>query len=314
MKNKIIVTGGAGFIGSHLVDKLIEKKYEVFVIDNLSTGKRENINKGAKFFLFDIREKEGVFKIFKEVKPEIVYHLAAQASVSLSMKDPLYDMEVNLLGGLNVLMASLKNNVKRFIFSSTGGAIYGEVPEGKRAKEEWKANPESVYGASKASFEFYLKALSKGKMEYVILRFSNVYGPRQDPYGEAGVVAIFCNSIAKGKPVKLFAKEKKGDKGCIRDYIYVGDVISACLYALKIKEGIYNVGTGIGRETMDVYKEILKNSKNSSKVIFEDKRIGDLKRNVLNCEKLKKFNWKPKTNFFLGIKKTYDLFLRKENL
>ena len=308
---KILVTGGAGFIGSNLVDGLIEKGFNVFVLDDLSTGKKENISKKAKFFLCDIRKRKKTFEIFKKIKPEIVYHLAAQPSVPISMKEPKKDIEINLIGGLNVLEASIKNNVKRFIFSSTGGAIYGEVPEGKKAKEDWTPKPESIYGISKFAFENYLNILTKGKMECIILRLSNVFGPRQDPYGEAGVVAIFCNSLLKNKPVKVYAMKEKGDKGCIRDYIFVKDVVSACILALNLPEGIYNVGTGTGRKTMDVLKEIKSNIKSESQIIFEGKRLGDLERNVLNVEKLKKFNWKPKYSFEEGIKETIKWFERK---
>lgn len=307
----ILVTGGAGFIGSHLVDSLIEKNFNVFIADDLSTGKKENINNKAKFFLCDIRKKEKTFEIFKKIKPEIVYHLAAQPSVPISMKEPKKDIEINLIGGLNVLEASIEGKVKRFIFSSTGGAIYGEVPEGKKAKEDWIPKPESIYGVSKFAFENYLKILAKGKIGWVILRFSNVYGPRQDPYGEAGVVAIFCNNLLKYEPVKIYAMKEKGDSGCIRDYIYVKDVVSACILGIDLPEGIYNVGTGKGRHTIEVLEEIKKNLKSNSKIIFEGKRLGDLQRNVLDIDKLKKFKWKPEYSFKEGIKETLNWFERK---
>lgn len=305
---KVLVTGGAGFIGSHLVDALIKKNFEVFIIDNLSTGKKENINKSAKFFLCDIREREKVFEIFKRVKPEIVFHLAAQPSVPESIKRPIYDVEVNIIGGLNVLEAATSSKAKKFIFSSTGGAIYGEVPEGKKAKENWSINPESIYGSSKAHFENCIKVLSNGKFEYVILRFANVYGPRQDPFGEAGVVAIFCNSLLKGEPIKINAKKEKGDDGCIRDYIYVEDVVSVCLLSIDLKSDIYNVGTGKERNTKEVYEEIAKNINSKSKIIFKERRQGDLERNVLDTKKLLSFGWRSKTNFNEGIKKTLSWF------
>lgn len=307
---KIIVTGGAGFIGSHLADALIDKGFEVFVIDNLATGKKENVNKKAKLIIEDIRDRKEILKIFKRIKPEIVYHLAAQPSVSFSMKNPSLDVEVNVLGGLNVLEGAIEAKSKRFIFSSTGGAIYGEVPEGKKAKEDWETKPESIYGLSKLAFENYLKILAKDKIKYVILRFANVYGPRQDPYGEAGVVAIFCNNLLQKKPVKLFAMKRKGDKGCIRDYIYVEDVVNACLISKKIPQGIYNVGTGTGRRTIEVYEEIKRNIGMEGKVIFEGKRVGDLERNVLACNKLKRFGWKINTPFEAGIYKALEFFRR----
>lgn len=317
MKNKnIIVTGGAGFIGSHLVDALINEGYNLSIIDNLSTGKEENINKKADFHLLDLREREKVFELIKKIKPEIIYHLAAQPSVPISLEKPVYDVEVNLIGGLNILEAGLcTNGIKKFIFSSTGGAIYGEVPDGKKANENWEVKPESVYGASKAHFESCLKSLSNGKIEWTTLRFSNVYGPRQDPYGEAGVIAIFCNSLLEGKPIKINAKKERGDDGCIRDYIFVEDVVSACILSMRIKEGIYNVGTGREKNTKEVYEEINKFINSNSEVIYNVKRKGDLERNVLNIQKLKNFGWKPKYSFKEGIKKTVEWFsLKKEKI
>lgn len=305
---KVLVTGGAGFIGSHLVDALIEKNFEVFIIDNLSTGKEENINQGAEFFLCDIRERQKVFEIFKKVEPEIVFHFAAQPSVPKSLEAPVYDVEVNIIGGLNILEAAISSNAKKIIFSSTGGAIYGEVYGGKKAKEDWTLSPESIYGLSKAYFESCLKVLANNKIEYVILRFANVYGPRQDPFGEAGVVAIFCNSLLKGESIKINAKKEKGDDGCIRDYIYVGDVISACLLSIDLKSDIYNVGTGKERNTKEVYEEIDKFVKSNSRIIYNVKRYGDLERNVLDSKKLASFGWKPKTSFKEGIKKTLSWF------
>ena len=193
MAKSVLVTGGAGFIGSHIVEDLLARGLEVAVLDNLATGKRENVPKGVPFFRVDLRDKEGVERAFREFRPTHVSHQAAQASVKVSVEDPVLDFEVNLLGGLNLLEACRQYGVEKLVFASTGGAIYGEVPEGERAEETWPPRPKSPYAASKAAFEHYLSVYGQSYgLKWVSLRYGNVYGPRQDPHGEAGVVAIFA--------------------------------------------------------------------------------------------------------------------------
>jgi len=255
---RAIVTGGAGFIGSHLTDALIERGDEVLVLDDLSSGSRENLNPKADFLDLDLRDREGVFRAFRAFAPELVFHQAAQASVSVSVREPYFDAEVNLMGGLNALEAAREVGARRFVFASTGGAIYGEVPEGEKAREDWPPRPKSPYAASKASFEYYLEVFRQNYgLAYTSLRYGNVYGPRQNPHGEAGVVAIFATRRWKGEPCVLFAGEEVGDAGGVRDYVHVADVVAANLLAAdRDLDGVYNVGTGEGHTTEEVLRAI----------------------------------------------------------
>lgn len=297
---KIIVTGGAGFIGSHLVDKLIELGHKVVVLDNLSTGKKENINKKAKFYKVDILSPK-IFEIFKKERPKIVYHFAAQINVRKSVENPLFDAKTNILGSLNILEACKKFKVKKIIFASTGGAIYGEAKK-IPTPEDYQPNPISPYGIAKLTIENYLKFYKENfGLDFVSLRFSNVYGPRQDPKGEAGVVAIFIDKLLKGKRPIIF-----GNGNQTRDFIFVGDVIDACLKVLNYrgKEKIFNVGTGIETSINKLYRIIAKflNSKIEPK--YAPSKPGDLKRSCLDISKIKrKLRWKAKFNLEKGLKK-----------
>lgn len=244
---RVLVTGGAGFIGSHIVEDLLARGMEVAVLDNLATGKRENVPEGVPLFQVDLRDKEGVEGVFREFRPTHVSHQAAQASVKVSVENPLLDFEVNLLGGMNLLEACRKFGVEKLVFASTGGAIYGEVPEGERAEETWPPRPKSPYAASKAAFEHYLAVYGQSYgLRWVSLRYGNVYGPRQDPHGEAGVVAIFAERVLKGEPVTLYARKTPGDEGCVRDYVYVKDVARAHALALLSLEGSTTWAPGRG--------------------------------------------------------------------
>lgn len=313
MQERVLVTGGAGFIGSHIVDDLVKQGYKVAVIDNFSSGKPENLSESSgkiEIFQADITDRARIMDIFKSWKPSIVSHQAAQASVKISMDRPDYDALVNVVGGVNVLDASIAVGVSHFMFASTGGAIYGEVPEGSAAKEDWQPQPKSPYAAAKASFELYLKVYrAQFGLPFTVLRYANVYGPRQDPFGEAGVVAIFTERLIHGKPVTVFARRTKGDAGCIRDYVYVEDVVRVhnALLAQR-KEGVFNVSTGIGKTTMEVLEQIASALKRKPEIHFDNPRPGDLEVSILDNSSLKSIfsSW---TDFKEGIERTVRWFL-----
>jgi UDP-glucose 4-epimerase len=302
---KILITGGAGFIGSHLVDKLINENYTVIIVDNLSTGKKENINLKAKFYKLDILNPK-IFEVFKKEKPEIVFHLAAQVNVRKSVEDPINDAKINILGFLNILEACRKFNVKKIIFSSSGGAIYGEtkiIP----TPENYLPNPESPYGIAKLIVEKYLDFYKKVYgLDYIALRFANVYGSRQDPKGEAGVVSIFIEKIFKGERPIIFGNGKQ-----TRDFIYVDDIVSALIKSIsyKGKETIFNVGTDIETSVNQLFKLISKILRAKTKPIYVSPKPGELKRNCLNISKIKKeLKWQPKYNLEKGFKETIKWF------
>jgi len=228
-KSTVLVTGGAGFIGSHIVDLLIKNNYEVVIVDDLSSGREENINQKARFYKLNITDQKALIEVFKREKPDYVCHEAAQISVSFSVRDPLFDAQTNILGSLNLLQCCLLNHrVKGVVFASSGGTIYGE-PEHFPITENYPFRPQSPYGISKVAVEHYLDFYQKNyHLPYVALRYGNVYGPRQDPYGEAGVIAIFIEKMLKGEIPTI-----NGDGEYIRDYVYVEDVARANLLALK---------------------------------------------------------------------------------
>ncbi len=307
---RAIVTGGAGFIGSHLTDALVERGFEVLVLDDLSSGREANLNPRARFQRLDLRDREGVFRAFRDFAHELVFHQAAQASVAVSVKEPYLDASVNLIGGLNVLEAARDAGVRHFVFASTGGAIYGEVPEGARAREDWPPRPRSPYAASKAGFEHYLEAFHREfGLPYVALRYANVYGPRQNPHGEAGVVAIFATRILRGEPVVIFAGETLGDAGGVRDYVHVADVVAANLLAVEAGlTGVYNVGTGEGHTTEEVLRTIAFALEAEPEVRYAERRPGDLYRSVLDPAKLEAAGWQRSRGFEEGIAETARAF------
>lgn len=238
--SKILVTGGAGFIASHIVDALIEKNHEVAIVDDMSNGREENINLKAKFFKVDISNAEEVKKVFDEFAPEVIFHLAAQANVRKSIENPKRDKEVNVTGTLNLLENAARAKTKHFIFSSTGGAIYGE---GAVRPTPETANPEppSPYGQHKLESERnIIKIAKENAFKATILRYANVYGPRQNPNGESGVIAIFADTMLVHKPLKMFGTGEQ-----TRDYVFVKDIVNANLKALESEiEGTFNIGTG----------------------------------------------------------------------
>jgi UDP-glucose 4-epimerase len=272
---RAVVTGGAGFIGSHLVDALVARGDDVLVVDDLSTGRRERVHPDARFLQLDIRDAEDVAGAWAADRPEVCFHLAAQADVRVSVADPARDAQVNVLGTINVLQASHEHETQ-MVFSSTGGAIYGECEE--PAPETAPREPISPYGTSKLAGEEYLAMARRLYGEgHVALRFGNVYGPRQDPHGEAGVVAIFFGRLLEGQPPRIF-----GDGSQTRDYIYVGDVVQATLAAVGHAGGVFNVGTGVESSVVDLAAACMRVSGVELEPVFEPARLGELQRSVLD--------------------------------
>jgi UDP-glucose 4-epimerase len=282
---KILVTGGAGFIGSHVADALLGSGHEVLVLDDLSTGRKQNVPERAKFVEGDIRDAALVAKLFADFQPEVVTHQAAQTSVAISTREPLRDAEINVLGSLNILQSSIKNKVKQVVFASTGGAIYGEVPDGQRATEATPPNPLSPYACSKFAIEKYLTAFGREHgLRSTVLRYANVYGPRQDPHGEAGVVAVFTERILKGEAIQVNARKETGDPGCVRDYVFVADVVKANIWAIegKLKQNPVNVCTGEATTTLDLAHVIEAAAGTTAKLGYGPRREGDVERSVLD--------------------------------
>jgi UDP-glucose 4-epimerase len=270
---RVLVTGGAGFIGSHVVDALVIRGDEVAVVDNLATGKRENIRDNATLHVRDIREP--LEDLFDELRPDAVFHLAAQADVRVSTERPHEDAEVNVLGTIRVLEAARRHGAQ-VIFSSTGGAIYGEC-DGP-AKETAALRPVSPYGTSKLAGEEYLRTYNRlYETIHVSLRYGNVYGPRQDPHGEAGVVAIFLGALAAGAQARIF-----GDGTQTRDYVYVGDVARATVSALGQEGGVFNVGTGREVSVLELYDLCRRPAGSSAGAEHAPARLGELQRSVLD--------------------------------
>jgi len=242
---KVLITGGAGFIGSHVADLLLSQGWEVAILDDLSTGKEANVPAGARFYRMDVRDA-GVDEVLAAERPDFVSHHAAQMSVTNSVANPGFDAQVNILGLINLLHACVRHQVRKVVFACTGGALYGEPdPASLPCPETCPVLPLSPYGISKMASEHYLRFFRQAHgLQYVSLRYGNVYGPRQDPHGEAGVVAIFCGAMQEGKPVRLFGYGEP-----TRDYVFVGDVARANLLALQseVGEGSLNISTG--RET-----------------------------------------------------------------
>lgn len=282
---KILITGAAGFIGSHVAEACVGAGHEVLAIDDLSSGRHESVPAGAAFVEADVRDVNAVARQIADFRPDAISHQAAQTSVSVSTREPLRDAEINVLGSLNLLNACADIGVSRFIFASTGGAIYGEVPEGERAGVDRPPHPLSPYGCSKFAVEGYLASYAACRgVRSTVLRYSNVYGPRQDPHGEAGVVAIFAKRSVDDAPVTVFARRQTGDAGCVRDYIYVSDVVRANMAAIdgKIGEATINVSTGIATSTLELAQTLQDLSGSNGEIAFGPHRVGDVERSVLD--------------------------------
>lgn len=303
---KILVTGGAGFIGSHLVDALIAKKHQVITVDNLSTGFKKNINPKAKFYQADLTNHKKIENILKKERSEVIFHLAAQIDVRKSVADPIFDARSNILASVNLINLADALKVKKFIFSSTGGAIYGDTKNRPTIEKEpeWPLSP---YGIAKLAIDKFLYFYSQiHGLNFSSLRYGNVYGPRQNPHGEAGVVAIFLNKMLKGDQPTINGNGKQ-----TRDYVFVEDVVDANLLALKNfkKSGIYNVGTGEETDVNKLFREINRHFDGKFKEFHGPAKIGEQKTSCLSFAKIKKdFGWSPKVDFETGIRKTFEWF------
>ncbi|MCP4788295.1 MAG: NAD-dependent epimerase/dehydratase family protein [Fuerstiella sp.] len=313
---RLLITGGAGFIGSHVADKAIARGWDVAVLDSLVSGRRENIPHQAEFFECDIRDKTAVERVFAAFKPTAVSHQAAQASVAVSVREPQMDAEVNIIGSLNIMAACVSHSVDALVFASTGGAIYGEVPPGIRAGVDFSPVPISPYACSKFSVEKYLECFRiEHGLKYTVLRYANVYGPRQDPHGEAGVVAIFCNRILAGEGILINAKRDVGDAGCIRDYVFINDVAGANIAALEgaIPDRILNVGTGQETTTQQLAEILQRETGRTVEVKPHDKRAGDIERSLLDADRLIELRG-ALVNIEDGLKQTAQWFQQRLNV
>lgn len=296
---RAIVTGGAGFIGSHVVDALLARGDEVVVVDNFATGKRANVAEGARVAEVDVRD-DGLVAAFDELEPDVCFHLAAQADVRVSVETPGYDTSVNVLGTVQVLESALRHGTQ-VVFASTGGAIYGECE--RPATESDPALPVSPYGAAKLAGETYLAVYNRlHGMTHVSLRFGNVYGPRQDPHGEAGVVAIFLGRLATGETCFIY-----GDGRQTRDYVYVGDVVKATLASAGHSGGVFNVGTGAATSVLDLYDRCRVVAESSSQAQLAPARLGELQSSVLDAGLAgRELGWHTTTSLDEGLRATWE--------
>ena len=302
---RILVTGGAGFIGSHVAEAFARAGHEVMALDNLARGKRANLPAGVRLCEADLRDADALDRAFADFRPEVVDHHAAQVSVRDSVADPLFDAEVNVLGGLKLLLACRKHGVNRFLFASTGGAIYGEQ-DVFPAPEDHPARPLSPYAIGKLACEKYLIFFEQTYgLKWTALRYSNVYGPRQDPNGEAGVVAIFCRSMIAGHDPLI-----NGDGGQTRDYVYAGDVARANLLALeKDVTGPVNIATGIETDVNAVFRALRGQINPAINEVHGPQKPGEQRRSVLDPTLAQKaMGWAPEVPLVDGLKKTVEFF------
>ena len=300
---RILVTGGAGFIGSHVVDRFIERGHEVAVLDNLSSGFRELVNPAARLHEADLTDAAAVERCLAEFRPEVVDHHGAQIDVRRSVDDPVFDAGTNILGALGLLQACTRHGVRKFVYASTGGALYGEGRQ-LPATEEHPVNPESPYGVSKHTLEHYLYLwkLLHG-LDYTVLRYPNVYGPRQNPHGEAGVNAIFILRMLQGKRPRIFGTGEQ-----VRDYLYVMDVVEANELALAQGSGeMVNLGTGIGTSVNDIFRELKAIVGFAGEPIYEAARPGEVQRIYLDATRAKQvLGWTPRLSFRDGLARTVE--------
>jgi len=299
---KIVVTGGAGFIGSHVADVYLGAGHQVLVLDNLSTGSRQRVPQGARLVEMDISDP-GVVDLFLVERPDVINHHAANPSVSLSVRQPVFDAVQNVLGTINLLEAARRSRVSKFLYVSSGGAMYGE-PEYLPLDEKHPSNPISPYALSKHTGERYVRLYGEEHgLPWTSLRYANVYGPRQDPHGEAGVVAIFCQSLSDG-----VAPEIHWDGEQTRDFVYVGDCARASLLALDRGNGqAYNVGTGVGTSINTLFHILLEVSGQSLEPRRTPRRPGDVRDSYLNCLKIETdLGWRAETTLAQGLEETWQ--------
>lgn len=306
---RVLVTGGAGFIGSHIADAYLARGDEVWIVDDLSSGRRENLPAEARFVELGIGDP-GLEEVFREAGGfDVINHHAAQIDVRRSVADPRYDASINIDGLLNVLECARRHGTERFIFVSSGGVVYGE-PEERPTPETAPKLPMSPYGVSKLAAEYYLGYYRQVHgLEYAAVRYSNVYGPRQDPFGEAGVVAIFSTRLLDGEPLTIF-----GDGEQTRDYVYVGDVVAANMLltdhdfggANGLDDRAFNVGTGIETSVNELARTLMKSVGREVEVRYAEPRAGELLHSCLDASRLRALGWAPRTSLLDGLAATYE--------
>ena len=304
---RILVTGGAGFIGSHVVDAFVERGHEVAVLDDLSTGDEQLVHPEAEFFEGDIRDVERVEEVFASFRPDVLDHHAAQMDIRRSVADPRFDADVNILGSLTLLDACARHQTRRVIFASTGGAVYGEQVRFP-ADEEHPEDPLSPYGAAKLAVEKYLGVYrAVHDISYAALRYGNVYGPRQNPFGEAGVVAIFAHMLLDEEEPVI-----NGDGLQTRDYVYVGDVVAANLAALEGSGSlVVNIGTGRETTVVDIYRAIVDAAGWGGEERHGPPKPGEQRRSVIDPVRAwETWGWRPQVPMEEGLRKTVDYFRR----
>lgn len=305
---KIMVTGGAGFIASHVVDALIAAGHDVCIVDNLSTGRRRNINPQARFYEVDIRSAD-LAEVFAKEQPEVINHHAAQMDVRRSVADPMYDADVNILGSLNLLELARQHGVRKVVYISTGGAAYGE-PVYLPCDEAHPVDPLCPYGATKHTVEHYLFMYRQSySLDYTVLRYPNVYGPRQDPHGEAGVVAIFAGQMLSGQQVTI-----NGNGEQERDFVYVGDCVRANLIALDAGSGqIYNLGWGVGTSVNDIFLQMKDITGYGLEAVYGPPKLGETFKIYLNASKARlDLGWEPLVELREGLEQTVAYFREEE--
>ena len=301
---KVLVTGGAGFIGSHVADLFIKNGYEVVIVDDLSTGRTSNINPRAKFYQLDIRSPE-IREVFEKERPLFVSHHAAQMDVRRSVVEPIFDAEVNILGSINLLESARSVGLQHFVYISTGGAVYGE-PEYLPCDEKHPINPICQYGASKHTVEHYLYMYHENyELNYTVLRYPNVYGPRQDPHGEAGVVAIFTGQMNTGEQVVIY-----GDGEQERDFVHVTDCAQANLLAVTVtNNGIFNIGSGNGTTINRIFQSLKEITGYSLDALHKSPKLGETRRIYLDATKAhSELGWQPTVDLMSGLETTVEYF------